>query len=149
MNKILLLLLWIFLIDCKGSPAQFSSEQKSHVNQILEANQLVHDQLLANQDLPAVTPLLDAFRSASKSIQREEISNSILLLEKIDTTNPDAYIETLSKVSENTASLAQMSQISGYNKFYCPMVNKYWVSKGEKIENPYAAEMRDCGEIVE
>jgi hypothetical protein len=29
------------------------------------------------------------------------------------------------------------------------MVNKYWVSKGEKIENPYAAEMRDCGEIVE
>lgn len=33
-------------------------------------------------------------------------------------------------------------------KAYCPMVKKYWLQKGEKIENPYyGSEMLRCGEF--
>ena len=28
------------------------------------------------------------------------------------------------------------------------MVSKYWIAKGELVENPYAPEMRECGELV-
>jgi hypothetical protein len=31
---------------------------------------------------------------------------------------------------------------------YCPMVQKYWLQKGEKIRNPfYGKQMSDCGRI--
>jgi membrane fusion protein, copper/silver efflux system len=32
---------------------------------------------------------------------------------------------------------------------YCPMVRKYWLQKGEEIQNPfYGSKMLDCGRIV-
>lgn len=32
---------------------------------------------------------------------------------------------------------------------YCPMMQKYWLQKGEKIQNPFfGKEMSDCGRIV-
>ena len=32
---------------------------------------------------------------------------------------------------------------------YCPMLRKYWVQKGETIQNPfYGTKMSDCGRIV-
>ena len=36
----------------------------------------------------------------------------------------------------------------GVNVAYCPMAQKYWLQKGEKIQNPfYGKEMSDCGRI--
>ena len=33
---------------------------------------------------------------------------------------------------------------------YCPMVRKYWLQKGETIQNPfYGRAMSDCGRINE
>jgi hypothetical protein len=32
---------------------------------------------------------------------------------------------------------------------YCPMVGKYWLQKGEKVQNPfYDSAMADCGRLV-
>jgi len=32
---------------------------------------------------------------------------------------------------------------------FCPMVQKHWLQKGEKVENPfYGHAMSDCGRIV-
>ena len=31
---------------------------------------------------------------------------------------------------------------------YCPMVRKYWLQQGEKIQNPfYGSKMSDCGRL--
>jgi hypothetical protein len=30
---------------------------------------------------------------------------------------------------------------------YCPMVNKYWLQAGKKIDNPYARSMATCGTL--
>ena len=36
----------------------------------------------------------------------------------------------------------------GARRAYCPMVKKYWLQKGDKIENPYyGSEMLRCGEF--
>ena len=36
----------------------------------------------------------------------------------------------------------------GAKRAYCPMVKKYWLQKGDKIENPYyGSEMLRCGEF--
>lgn len=36
----------------------------------------------------------------------------------------------------------------GARRAYCPMVKKYWLQKGEKIENPYyGSQMLRCGEF--
>jgi len=36
----------------------------------------------------------------------------------------------------------------GAKRAYCPMVKKYWLQKGEKIENPYyGSQMLRCGEF--
>lgn len=32
--------------------------------------------------------------------------------------------------------------------FYCPMVRKSWVAEGTQVRNPYAADMRSCGDLV-
>jgi hypothetical protein len=38
------------------------------------------------------------------------------------------------------------SMPSGVKTAYCPMVNKSWLQKGDKIQNPYyGSEMLDCG----
>jgi Protein of unknown function (DUF3347) len=35
---------------------------------------------------------------------------------------------------------------AGVKRAYCPMVNKSWLQKGDKIQNPYyGSEMLDCG----
>jgi len=32
---------------------------------------------------------------------------------------------------------------------YCPMVQKYWLQKGDTIQNPfYGKQMSDCGRIA-
>jgi hypothetical protein len=37
---------------------------------------------------------------------------------------------------------------TGAKRAYCPMVKKYWLQKGEKIENPYyGSQMLRCGEF--
>jgi hypothetical protein len=36
----------------------------------------------------------------------------------------------------------------GAKRAYCPMVKKYWLQKGDKIENPYyGSQMLRCGEF--
>ena len=148
MKKILLVLLLIGMGFCKEGNAKFTEEQKNLVRGILESNQIIHDGLLKEDaELPSVAPLLDSFKKAS-SITSKEITESISLLEKINSTKKDEYMSSLSTVSENIGTLAKQAELTEFNKFYCPMVNKYWVAKGQKIENPYAPEMRECGEVI-
>ena len=51
-----------------------------------------------------------------------------------------------SQLVEALASTVGHHDKSKANLFYCPMVKKKWIAKGEKIVNPYSKEMRECGE---
>ena len=64
-----------------------------------------------------------------------------------------AVIDRLNKIINESilgAALIRVvnAQQTEYNKFYCPMVQKYWIAKGKEIQNAYAADMRECGELV-
>ncbi|MEQ9363838.1 MAG: hypothetical protein RIF32_06335, partial [Leptospirales bacterium] len=36
---------------------------------------------------------------------------------------------------------------SGARVFYCPMAKKYWIARGETVQNPYLSNMRSCGTV--
>lgn len=48
---------------------------------------------------------------------------------------------------EELSSLIGHHDKSNAVLFYCPMENKKWVSRGERIVNPYLKNMRNCGGI--
>jgi len=50
-------------------------------------------------------------------------------------------------LSDAVIALAGTSP-GGAKRAYCPMVKKYWLQKGDKIENPYyGSQMLRCGEF--
>lgn len=66
-----------------------------------------------------------------------------------ETQDVEKFFQAYSSFSENLAESLKLAGGTGvFNRFYCPMVNKTWVSQGTKIQNPYAPEMRDCGDLV-
>lgn len=70
-------------------------------------------------------------------------------LQDKDTKDIEKFFQAYSSFSENLADSLRLAGGTGvFNRFYCPMINKTWVSHGTKIQNPYAPEMRDCGDLV-
>jgi hypothetical protein len=147
-----LALFLFFLISCKGS---IDSSLKNAILKILSENQKVHEQLILKSDfIPDTAALLGSIKEAkslsakSKDLQTElEKLESILI--GINTTDSELFFKSMSSFSERLTDILKANQIeTEYNKFYCPMVEKYWVAKGEVVQNPYAPEMRECGELV-
>ncbi|MCB1177696.1 MAG: DUF3347 domain-containing protein, partial [Leptospiraceae bacterium] len=91
-------------------------------------------------------------KKAKSSISEGPISSllteGISALEKVKSDEKNSVFSVLSQSSEKLSEVAKLAEIKEYNKFYCPMVEKYWIAKGEKIENPYASDMRECGEMI-
>ncbi len=67
----------------------------------------------------------------------EKLGKSESLKDKLD-----AY----SMLVEQLSSVVGHHDKSKANLFYCPMEKKKWISKGDKVVNPYGKDMRDCGE---
>ncbi len=150
MKYIVIILFFIF--SCKGS---VDSGLKNSLLKILTENQKIHTVLLANTDsIPDTTPVLNAVKEAkSLSEKNEDIKKQLdkmeSVLTNINSKDKEAFFESLSSFSETLTDILKANQIkTEYNKFYCPMVAKYWIAKGEEIQNPYAPDMRECGELV-
>jgi glutaredoxin 2 len=150
MKYIVIILFFIF--SCKGS---IDSGLKNSLLKILVENQKVHEVLLAKADtIPDTKAILDSVKEArSFSEKNEDIKKQLekmeSILTNINSKDKEAFFESLSSFSETLTDILKANQIkTEYNKFYCPMVAKYWVAKGEEIQNPYAPEMRECGELV-
>jgi|JI9StandDraft_1071089.scaffolds.fasta_scaffold25381_4 hypothetical protein len=60
--------------------------------------------------------------------------------------NQNDKLNTYSQLVEALAATVSHHDKSKANLFYCPMVKKKWIAKGEKIVNPYSKDMRECGE---
>ncbi|AOP35829.1 hypothetical protein A0128_01260 [Leptospira tipperaryensis] len=142
----------IFLTFCAKQKTPITEPEKDALQSILIENESIHSFLMKEEGkIPDVSKLetniqaLNALNGGLKN-EAEKMLNS---LQKKDTKDVEKFFQAYSSFSEILAESVKLAGGNGvFNKFYCPMVQKTWVSKGTKIQNPYAPEMRDCGDIV-
>ena len=140
------------MFSCKG---KIDNELRDSILKILAENQKVHVLLLEKSEIiPDTKALLISIKEArllaskNEDIQKQ-LDKMESMLTNINSKDKEAFFESLSSFSEILTDILKANQIrTEYNKFYCPMVAKYWIAKGELVENPYAPEMRECGELV-
>jgi len=129
------------------------SNDKNNLIKVFDENLKIH-QLLFKDDkvIPKLTSLITV--TDKTLFKNQDLISRIILLEQnlksIDSKNRESFITGYSHFSkELTGVIKQFGLKDKYTHFYCPMVDKTWVSTGYKIENPYAPDMRDCGEIIQ
>lgn len=158
MNLFKIILLVLVLSFCSKTEKKSSNELdaiiKQNVVAIFIENQKLHSTLIQNSEqLPAVAEVSNRI-AAAKVNNKNEVLLSYLsqmeeALKKANPSDKEAYFKSISEFSEVLAKLNSEYKIDEkYNKFFCPMVSKYWVSEGKKVNNPYSADMRECGELV-
>jgi hypothetical protein len=157
--KIILIFIFLITMFCKEEKVVVANITDPKIidgyRKVLEKNQEVHDILMkSHSTLPDLKGLIDSLEEAKLNSNEFGLNRSleeeIRILKDIEPTNQQKLFEGLSRFSEHLYVSMKTGGVSidGYNKFYCPMVTKYWISKGEEILNPYDESMRDCGELV-
>jgi len=150
MKQFIFLSALIFVFHCGG----LDDSSKKAVRSLLGENQKVHSFLLSHENqLPDIKGLLSVLNSSRDEIKNPEIRSIFLemnaALSKIGPKNKESFFQSYSNFSVILAGVVKKAGLATeYNKFYCPMVRKTWVASGEEIQNPYAPEMRDCGDLV-
>ncbi|AXR59823.1 LIC13259/LIC11441 family protein [Leptospira mayottensis] len=153
MQKILILLISIltFLSSCKKN-LPITESEKDILQQILVENESIHSFLMKEEGkIPDTSKLISRIKelislNGGLKSSAEKMKN---FLEDKDTKDIEKFFQAYSSFSESLADSLKLAGGAGvFNRFYCPMVNKTWVSHGTKIQNPYAPEMRDCGDLV-
>ncbi len=152
--KITVIFLYIFILlgfSCKKEIPEFSSKEQELVSAFLMENQKIMEEML--KDKPQVR--WDQFLELNKKFVASEHSKMSEWGQKIsdlipkESANLEQSFDSISKIQEVFSEMKVLVPgQSAFNKFYCPMVDKYWVMQGRQIQNPYAPEMRDCGEII-
>ncbi|EMF79574.1 PF11827 family protein [Leptospira weilii serovar Topaz str. LT2116] len=154
MQKILILLIstLIFLSFCKKTPPVITESEKDILQQILVENESIHSFLMKEEGkIPDTSKLISHIKelislNGGLKSSAERMEN---FLQNKDTKDIEKFFQAYSSFSENLADSLKLAGGAGvFNRFYCPMVNKTWVSHGTKIQNPYSPEMRDCGDLV-
>lgn len=153
--KIFVLIVSVLFIlgSCKKAKVELSSQELISIQTVFEQNQEIQNFLLQNESsIPSIEPLQNSILQAKTKVQNSEVQKLLVALEialqNYSTNDKEKAFNSLSRFSEELDKLAILVNLREYHKFFCPMVSKYWVSKGEAIHNPYAPEMRECGEMV-
>ena len=153
MKKYLLFVILIFQTACGDKTAVLSENDKNALQQILDANQEIHQILFksdsATPSLKKVTEGVSAFSPQDPVLANfsRDLKESV---NNVPETDRKSFIIAYSSFSIILAKTIKVAGLEGkYNQFYCPMEERTWVSSGLKIENPYAPDMRDCGEIIQ
>lgn len=154
MQKILILLISILalLSFCQKTPLVITESEKDVLQQILVENESIHSFLMKEEGkIPDTSKLIshiNALISLNGGLKSSAEKMKNFLQDK-DTKDIEKFFQAYSSFSENLADSLKLAGGTGvFNRFYCPMINKTWVSHGTKIQNPYAPEMRDCGDLV-
>lgn len=149
MKRFIFILLLLLFSDCKKNLPD--TIQKS-LFAVLSENQLIQEKLLKNEnpELSTLKKSLKLSMEEAKSVPELQAQLTKLSEDLSDQKlNTEETYTQLSKFSEGFSKILLANDIkSDYNPFYCPMVSKYWIGKGVEVQNPYAADMRDCGELV-
>jgi hypothetical protein len=152
-------LFFLFLVFCSKPPekspsvVELDAVVKEKFSLVLEENQKVLSEIISSEELPSIVKLLARIEATKKVTQDTKVISSLdemdALLRNANPEDKESYFQSLSKFSEILAKINKDYRINNqYNQFFCPMVSKYWVSEGQKINNPYASDMRNCGELV-
>ena len=155
-----LVILLPILFFCKETAQEPKSLAKPEVisayESILAENQTVHDKMISEPDtLPDLDSLIASLESAGKIVEdlglKKSLEEEIRILKDVKGKDQESFFAGISRFTEHldTSMKTGGVKVAGYNKFFCPMVTKYWFSKGEEISNPYAKDMRDCGEMIQ
>ena len=151
MFKTLILIIPFVFISC--SKSSLTKELENKLLSILEKNQTIQESLLQNK-IPDFSILKNSIIEITQiSNQNPALKQKLEELNQIiSKTKNDLSDETFQALSDFSTKLSEIlveNQIkTEYNKFHCPMVSKYWIAKGVQVNNPYAPDMRDCGELV-
>ena len=158
MYKKLFSVFFLFLVFCSKPPAkspaviELDVTAKERFSLILEENQKFLSEIITSEELPSIVKLLSRIEATKKVAKEPNVVSALdemdALLRNANPEDKESYFQSVSKFSEVLAKVNATYQMNNrYNQFFCPMVSKYWVSEGQKINNPYAADMRNCGEL--
>ncbi|HMV42859.1 MAG TPA: hypothetical protein PK079_23755 [Leptospiraceae bacterium] len=86
-------------------------------------------------------------KGADSKKDTESFKKAIPILEKLGQSKAlDEKLNLYAELVEILSPTVGHHDKSGANLFYCPMVKKKWIAKGDEITNPYDKSMRNCGE---
>ncbi|WCL50112.1 LIC13259/LIC11441 family protein [Leptospira sp. GIMC2001] len=152
--KAILIISFIFhFTTCSEKQEPISENDRKNINSLIEENDKVHQFLIKTEDgLPSLEGIQTQISALEKSSNSElaNLAKSMRVnLSKVAGKDQENDFEAYSLFSENLAELLKkFPSDNSVNRFYCPMVKKTWVAKGRSVQNPYAPEMRDCGELI-
>lgn len=145
-------LILVFVSCGKKENKPLLENEKALFESVLVENDKIVKSLLTTEevapDIKALSTALTALESAKGGLEEAAIQ---MKKDLATTENSDAEtaFKAYSKFSESLAIVMKERGLqSGRNRFYCPMVKKTWVLAGQKIQNPYAPDMRECGDLI-
>lgn len=126
------------------------AESKKEVDAIHDLHlqlEKVHASIYANPDKTVATnKLVVALKGVKDKKYAKDLKKASLVAKKLgNAKDQKTRFETYSRLSEILEKYIKANASSGMNVFYCPMVKKKWIAKGEKVRNPYDSSMRECG----
>jgi len=126
----------------------FAHEGKATAVLVEMAN--FHEQLMRNADAALDTrKIVELLRAGGDSqtvsaIFKDAITSAVQLGQA---ANRQSRLDLFAQLSEKLAPLHGHHDESGTNVFFCPMLKKKWIARGETVRNPYRADMPACGTI--
>ena len=149
------LLISIFYVWGCGKKEEVASEATTKIfNVILLENDKVLEEIIKNSEkVPNLSALISVMEKGMEGVLEDGLKRGLeeetRILKDASNKNKDEFYEAYSRFTEHLSVSMKTGgvKISEYNRFYCPMVSKYWMSKGTEVNNPFAPDMRDCGEI--
>ncbi|TGM44779.1 DUF3347 domain-containing protein [Leptospira levettii] len=150
--RISLLILAIFAQSCKEEVVPFSPNHEKLVETVFAKNQTILEEFLKENPKPVWKEFSESVQSLDTSGHPKLKSWADQILTNIPSNESDleSSYEKISKIQEILIQIkAEVPNQLKYNRFYCPMVDKSWLMTGKEVKNPYAPEMRDCGELMQ
>lgn len=145
--------LFIFY-SCGTKESEPAPATQEAFRKVLVENEKVVKLILEDSEkIPDTKSLIDSMVSAQSIVVEDGLKRAleeeIRILQDASKLDKEGFYGSFSRYTEHmTASMKTGGiKLSEYNRFYCPMVKKYWIAKGTEVENPFAPEMRDCGEV--
>lgn len=136
---------------CQKEEPAFLPSEESLVLSVLSANETIHGQLMKEEKIPDLTEIRRALAALSDQTHPalKSIASSKDAEFKEGQTDLEGFYKSLSDFSTKLQPVIKKSvAFSEYGAFYCPMVEKTWIAKGLAVRNPFAPEMRDCGDRI-
>jgi hypothetical protein len=140
------------LWSCGGASEPLKDQDIRMIQSVIEENQKIQEFLIQTENgMPSLQGLESSIFTLESSTHPKlsKLAQKMKIkIQAIHGKDKESDFQNFSDFSEILVELTKEMESSGVYKFYCPMVKKTWVSKGKAVHNPYAPEMRECGDLI-